>query len=178
LLKLKSTWPGKTTGEVAHMKRMLTNPPGDCKTGGARVVGSDVVMGEAVSMVQLTVGLQNGTGPTASSLTTCCGGKRVAAEVLTTWRAPRLGCESLKYQVEVIHPDGTPELAVVGGPTRLDFGEPDARWFDEGSDYIEGKPSDHQTKFLEQMGIAEDDQMRRQARTLDDHYRGSPPPEN
>jgi hypothetical protein len=172
LLKLKSTWPRKAAMQVAHMKRLLTEPPGDCNQKGASLLGTDVLMGEQVSEVAFEVDLRSGTTAAASSAATCCGGRPVVAERLTTWRAPRLGCEPLKYQVEAAHPDGGLDLVVTGNPTRLDLGEPEARWFDEGADYSEGKPSELQTKFLQQMGIAEDDQMRGRALKLDERYQG------
>jgi hypothetical protein len=154
LIRSKSTWPRKSESQVALLKSRLTNPPENCKSqAGEELVGSDVIAGEPVSILQVAIPLPRGTSGTA----TCCGGEPIVAKRLTMWLAPRLGCECLQYHVEGVRPDGTSKLIVDGGPAQIVFGEPDSHWFDEGSDYTEATPSEIQTRFLEKVGVQKDD---------------------
>lgn len=170
-IQMKSTWPPMAVSDLAHIKTLLTNPRTDCAYSGT-VVGSDIVLGEPVTALRLSINLQRGSTATPGTSSTCCGGKLVAGERVTTWLAPRLGCESLQYQVEVIHPDGSLETAVEGRPIRLDYQEPDAHWFNEPASYTEAAPSVIQSKLLEQMGIQEDDSLQGEGQNLDKGYQG------
>lgn len=112
--------------EMAFLKEQLVHPRQDCAYYGGTFLGNDVVMGEPVAMVQFQIRPQsNGK---------YCGvrGKYAVSERLTTWWAPRLGCEELQYRVEITHRDGSVEVETDGRPTKLDFVEPDNQYFDRG----------------------------------------------
>ena len=152
-MKIKSTWPNRPAKEIAYRKMLFAAQDQVCIPQGTteRLLRYDVLGGEKVAVTSIE-----------------SHGKRK-----TLWKAARLGCELLSYVVERSNPDGTYQLSAEGRMTRLVIGEPDARYFTDGSDYIETLPSRAQSLFLSKMGLAEDEELLEMGRQLDTTYPAS-----
>jgi len=129
----KTTWPQMSELEVAAMKGRLLTRLADC---GVRapytILGFDTMSGQDVVIVQRIIP----------------GRYR-----LTRWLAPQLGCEDLSYESEAINADGTFSISADARVSQLKLGEPEARLFDFGKNFLEMKPSEVQKRFQQEMGL-------------------------
>ncbi len=132
-IKMKSTWPKDEGADNKSVVDALS-PHSYCDVHGASVrLGDSMILGQTTNMVQQMI----------------AGRYRV-----TQWLAPALGCEVLYYESELINSDGSFTLTAKGTTTVLKTGEPDSSLLDVGSTYAETKPSDANTRPLEQMHVS------------------------
>jgi hypothetical protein len=82
-----------------------------------------------------------------------------AANKITSWRTPELGCKNLTYLVETKRGDGSWARVTEQRVVTLKLGEPPPKLFDNGSDYTELKPSVLNRMLLEREGIVADEEI-------------------
>jgi hypothetical protein len=152
--RVKSTWPTRTSQEIAALKAALTASPKDCIPPGSRgitLLGFEQMSGVDVAVIQSPV-----------------GGYR-----LTRWVAPRLGCEALRYRSERLLQDGSAVVQAAANPVSFVLGEPDARLFDLSGNYEEALPSTILSRSLAQAGVEETQDFKDEGKRLDRKYTGS-----
>lgn len=127
-VKAKVTWPAMTEIEV----RMLTSPAraADC-SGGRPLLRDDQMEGQEVDVFQITAGSFRAT----------------------MWAAPKLGCEHLYVNSEVMKADGSFGPSMETKTTRLAIGEPEPRLFEIAPDLVEMKPSAAQKRVWESLDL-------------------------
>lgn len=135
--------------EIAFLRKMLVDPPQDCRTSGQVFLRRESILGQNVAVWQLDV----------------------ANRRITIWQAPALGCELLQYRSEIKQADGSFQTEAEARPVLFRLGEPDPAVFDPKSDYDEMKPSEVQRRVLEKMGLPADSVDQRQTEKLDQLYR-------
>jgi len=75
---------------------------------------------------------------------------------MTYWRVPDLACQTLTYRVDQEKGDGSWQMLTEERVVSLKLQEPDARLFDDGSGYIEVKPSEVERRLLEKAGVSQE----------------------
>ena len=148
----KTTWPQRSTLQVAQMKSMLLNAPTNCVYPGETLLGYATVLGQHVAIVKQR--------PLPG----------VDDEESTSWRAPALACQELEYRVVAKQPDGSQKVLTRGKAVTLELGEPDPSLFDERTNYAEVKPSDMLRQLASRLGVTWDDHQKASAKIMDDIY--------
>jgi hypothetical protein len=152
--KMKTTWSPVRVDQLERFNAQRLRGSPDClRTAGEVRIGADTLAGQFVVVVRNDQ----------------LGGSYVRR--VTDWRAPELGCQTLKYRVEDQKADGTWRLMTEGRLVSLKLEEPDPKLFDQGADYAEAKPSDVHRKILEMQGTPVDEATwREQAEQMDRAY--------
>jgi hypothetical protein len=133
-IRAKTTWPASREGVSDTFSVAFPAKPEGCVSPGWILVRKDTVQGLEVSVVS--------SAPPGH-------------ERIIDWRAPALGCASIKYQSEAHQSDGSYKLAIESRIVSLDLVEPDPSLFDEGRDYEEVKPSELQRRLLTSQGVTQ-----------------------
>lgn len=121
-LKAKTTWPPQTKDAAMFYVKRYLDPPDNCAFPGENLLAENIsVLGHS----------------TAELSHNAVGGLR-----MTMWRAPDLGCTTLKSRVDQREADGSYKLMSLMKPVSLKIGAPDTSLFNDGSDYTEMRPSD------------------------------------
>ena len=131
-VKAKVMWPAMSDME----KRTLGSKnlvPSDCYADASRgtELRHDQVEGQDVVVIQRTAGSYR----------------------VTTWAAPRLGCQHLRTSAEAMQLDGSFRLSAETKTVKLVMGEPDTRLFDIPPDLVEMKPSQAQQRLWDSLDL-------------------------
>jgi len=138
-IKAKVTWPepipleSLAPGQVIDIQELRNSPislPSDCHSGSGEVLlRMDQMEGQEVEVLQLIA----------------------RSHRITMWAAPKLGCQPLYVDSEVMLANGSFRPAAETKTTRLTLGEPDPGLFEIGTDLAEMKPSEARCKAWESM---------------------------
>ena len=128
----KSTWPPMPQREIAaEQADHLQFSNNNCVNRWEALLSYDLLFGQRVAVVKTAPANVFGT---------------------TYWRSPGLDCEELQYRVETVK-GGAVVVQTERRAVSLELEEPDAKWFDEGTNYAELRPSELLRKEMEREGI-------------------------
>jgi hypothetical protein len=162
-VKAKVTWPAPNEVEKNMLRSRALSSPSDCgaSAGFGTLLRREEMEGQDVAVIQRTDGSRRAT----------------------FWAAPKLGCQYLYVDTEVMQSNGSFRKSAQTKTTRLVVGEPDPQLFEIAPDFVEMKPSEAQRRVWESMdlGLSPEKKaavmrdLQREGAEMDKQYEGKKP---
>jgi hypothetical protein len=152
-IQARTTWQPLDPPALQQIKQRLFNPPESCASPAETLTRSDNLENQPVAVV--------------THISEPLGFKVV------DWRAPALGCQSLRYTTYERQPDGSFSVRTEGKTVTMELGEPDPALFEEPAGYREMKPSETEQALARKYHIALTTDLLRLEDIMDKAYLGT-----